>query len=242
MKKCLLIAGLLLCGSTSNAQVLISIILGDELNTGKIEFGLAGGLNWSDIKNLEGSENLMGFNLGFYFDIKAFKNQSWMLNTGVIVKSPMGAEGLPLYSLNDEHLDSAFAGGSVTRKLRYFNVPVMIKYTFKNNVFVKGGIQLGLRNKGFDEFIKSVQDDDDLKYKLNIKDQFHPLDAGASLGIGYRLMKGNGMNLEIQYYYGLVDIVVDDSRPNQYNRVLYVTAGIPIGKKAAKNKSGQTEQ
>ncbi|NEU09574.1 PorT family protein [Flavihumibacter sp. R14] len=239
MKKYLLIAGLLICGSTSNAQVLISIILGDELNTGKIEFGLAGGLNFSDIRNLAGAEELAGFNLGFYFDIKVFKNPSWMLNTGVIVKSPMGADDLPLYSLNDEHLDSSFAGGSVTRKLRYFNVPVLMKYTLKNNFFVKGGIQLGLRSKVFDEFTKSVNDKDDLKYKLNIKDQFHPLDAGASFGIGYRLMKGNGMNLDLQYYYGLIDIVIDDSSPGQYNRVLYLTAGIPIGKNAAKKKADQ---
>ena len=126
----------MLFGLASNSQVLISILLGDKLNTGKIEFGLSGGANWSTIKNLDGAKSLPGFNLGFYFDFK-LKNPSWMVNTGVIVKSPMGANDLPLYSLNDAHLDSAFGGGSVTRKLRYFNVPVMMKYKFRNNLFVK---------------------------------------------------------------------------------------------------------
>lgn len=226
----------------SNAQVLISILLGDELNTGKIEFGLEGGLNWSNIENLEGAKSLTGFNLGFYFDIKLFKNTAWMLNTGVIVKSPMGAKDLPLYSLNDDNLDSAFAGGSVTRKLRYFNVPVMMKYEFKNHFFVKGGVQLGLRNKCFDEFLRSVNDEDDLTHKVKTKDLFHPIDAGLALGVGYRLMKGNGMNLNLQYYYGFVDISIDDVTASQFNRSLYLTAGIPIGKKTRKNETGTTEQ
>ena len=70
-----------------------------------------------------------------------------------------------------------------------------MKYTFKNHLFTKAGTQLGLRYKAFDEFTNSVNDDDDLKYKLKIKDQFHPIDAGLAFGAGYRLMKGNGMNI-----------------------------------------------
>jgi hypothetical protein len=229
MKRFLLIWGLLVSGYASNSQVLISILFGDKLNSGKVEFGLQGGLNWSTIKNLEGAKSLTGFNLGFYFDIK-LKNPSWMINTGVIVKSPMGANDLPLYSLNDSHLDSSFAGGSVTRKLRYFNVPLMLKYKFRNNLFVKGGVQLGLLSKAFDEFKNSVNEKDDLEHKVKIKDDFHPLDAGLGLGIGYRFFKGNGMNLDLQYYYGLIDIIIDDTTPAQFNRVFYLTLGIPIGK------------
>ena len=230
--------GMLLFCFAANSQVLISILLGDKLNSGKVEFGLDGGLDWSNIHGLPGANSLTGFNLGFYFDIK-LKNPAWMVNTGVIVKSPLGADDLPVYSLNDPHLDSVFADGSVTRKLRYFNVPVMMKYKFKNNLYVKGGIQLGLRAKAFDEFTNTIQDDEDLKYKLKIKDQFHPLDAGLAFGLGYRLMGGNGMNIGLQYYLGLIDVVIDDASPNQYNRALYLTVGIPIGKGKAskKNKS-----
>ena len=166
--------------SIARTQVLISILLGDKLNTGKIEFGLDGGANWSTIKNLDGAKSLTGFNLGFYFDFK-LKDPSWMLNTGVIVKSNMGADGLPVYSLGDPDLDNAFSGGKITRKINYFNVPIMMKYTFRNHIYLKAGTQLGLRYKAFDEFKNSVNDEDDLKYKLDIKDEFHPLDAGLHL-------------------------------------------------------------
>jgi hypothetical protein len=236
MKKYLLITGMLLFCFAANSQVLISILLGDKLNSGKVEFGLDGGLNWSTMHGLPGANNLTGFNLGFYFDIK-LKNPAWMVNTGVIVKSPLGADDLPVYPLNDPHLDSVFASGSVTRKLRYFNVPITMKYKFKNNLYVKAGVQLGLRSKCFDEFTNTIKDDEDLKYKLKIKDQFHPLDAGLAFGLGYRLMGGNGMNIGLQYYLGLIDVVVDDASPKQYNRSLYLTVGIPIGKGSKKTKS-----
>jgi hypothetical protein len=236
-----LIIGLLLFANAARTQVLISILLGDKLNSGKIEFGLDGGANWSTIKNLDGAKNLTGFNLGFYFDFK-LKNPCWMLNTGVIVKSNMGADELPVYSLGDPDLDNAFSGGKISRKINYFNVPIMMKYTFSNHIYLKAGTQLGLRYKAVDEFKNSINDEDDLKYKVDIKDQFHPIDAGLAFGAGYRLMKGNGMNIGLQYYLGLIDIKIDDSTPDQFNRVLYLTVGIPIGKNPKKKKTNPTEQ
>ena len=241
MKKYFVIVALLIIGNTVRSQVLISILLGDKLNTGKIEFGLEGGANWATIKNLDGAKNLATFNLGFYFDFK-LKNPSWMLNTGVIVKSTMGADELPVYLIGNPDLDNSFAGGKIAKKINYFNVPITMKYTFKNHFYLKGGIQLGLRYKAVDEFKNSKIDEDDLKYKLNIKDQYHPIDAGLAFGAGYRFMKGNGMNFGLQYYLGLIDIKVDDSSPNQFNRVLYLTAGIPIGKNPKKKKTNPEEQ
>jgi len=236
MKKIIFFTGFIFCIRAGQSQVLISLLLGDKLNTGKIEFGLEGGWNGSGIKNLDGSKNLSTFNLGFYFDFK-LKDSAWMINTGVIVKSTMGADGLPVYSLGNPDLDNSFNGGEVARKINYFNVPVLIKYQFRNHIYLKAGTQLGLRYKAVDEFKNSINEDDDLKYKLDIKKQFHPLDAGLAIGMGYRLMKGNGMNIGVQYYYGLVDISIDDSTPGQHNRVFYVTAGIPIGKNPKKKKA-----
>jgi hypothetical protein len=241
MKKIFFFGAFIFSVYTGNTQVIISLLLGDKLNTGKIEFGLDGGLTLSDIQGLDGAKGLRGFNLGFYFDIK-LKNPAWMVNTGVLVKSPMGAKGLPVYSLNNPDLDNAFEGGSVKTKLRYFNVPVMMKYQFKNHFYVKSGIQLGLLNKAFDEFSNSVAADDDLTYELKRKDQYHPLDAGLVFGLGYRLMGGNGMNIGVQYYLGLIDVLVDDNTPSQMNRAWYFNVGIPIGKAAAQKKAAQKEK
>ncbi len=229
MKKLLIAFLLLFIGVEAKSQILISILLGDKLNSDKLEFGLDGGLNLSTIKGNDDASSTSRFNLGFYFDLK-LKNPSWMVHTGVIVKSTMGSKDLPVYDLNNADLNAAFVDGKVNRKLTYFNVPVLMKYRFKNNFSLEGGPMLGLMNQSKDVFTKKVKDRDDLSYKIKIKDNYHPLDAGLMVGLGYRLMGGNGVNLGVRYYYGFVDVLVDDSTPNQYNRSLYFSVGIPIGK------------
>jgi hypothetical protein len=228
LKKLVSAIALLLSVHTANSQVLIALIFGDALNTGNVEFGLDGGFNWSSIQGVPGAKTLPIWNLGFYFDIK-LKDPAWMIHTGVIVKSTMGTNNAPLYSLGDGNLDSVLVGGSVTTKLNYFNVPVMLKYKFSNNIYVEGGAMLGLMYGATDQFVNSVHEEEDLTYDRNVKSAYHPLDAGAMVGVGYRLLGGNGMNLGLRYYYGVVDVFIDDSTPGQYNRAIYLTLGIPIG-------------
>jgi hypothetical protein len=238
LKKALLIVLFLLTSRFADAQVLIALLFGDTLNTGKVEFGLDGGFNLVTMDGVDRAGYLTSWNLGFYFDIK-LKDPSWMIHTGVIVKSPLGADHLPVYPLNDAELDSEFGGGSVTRKLSYFNVPVMLKYRFKGHLYVEGGLQLGLLHKAVDTFKNTVPDAGDLSYKLDIKDQYHRLDAGAVVGLGYRLFRGNGINLGVRYYYGFADVAKDDSIPGQFNRSIYVTVGIPIGAGKPKQESSR---
>lgn len=240
MKNGFLIFITFFCISSAQSQVLISLIFGDKLNSEFLEFGLEGGLNFSTISNMGSSATNTGINLGFYFDLKSRKNPAWMINTGVIVKSPMGAQDIPVYSLNDENLDNTFAGGSINREIRYFNVPVLIKYQFKNRIYVKAGPQFGLLAKAFDEF-KNEINKDDVIYKKNIRDQIHVIDAGLAFGTGYHLNVGNGLNLTVQYYHGLVTVMKGDGPNNQFNRSFYVTAGIPIGKGKAAQKRAKQE-
>lgn len=234
MKKTLFFITLFFTFQIAESQVLMSLIFGDKLNSPNIEFGLEGGANFSTITNQTGADYRTDFNLGFYFDFN-LKNPSWIFNTGVIVKSTMGADELPVYSLNNAELDAAFAEGSVSRKINYFNVPLMIKYKFDSNIYVKAGTQLGLLSTANDVFSKGYNGED-LEYKNNIRDKIHVIDAGLVFGLGYRLKTGKyGMNLGLQYYHGLVPLLKGDDSPTQFNRSLYVTAGLPIGKaKAAK--------
>ena len=219
----------------ARGQVLISLLLGDKLNTGKIEFGLDGGINYPMIRGLDAGDMRGNFNIGFYFDFK-LKNPQWMLHTGVLVKSSLGVDNLPVYTIGNPDLDNAFVDGSVQRKINYFNVPIAMKYMFRNHLYVEGGIMPSLRNSAHDIFTTSLIDKNDLEYKLDTRDQFHRLDFGLVGGVGYRLLGGNGMNFTMRYYYGLVDITIDDSTPDQYNASLYLAVGIPIGAGKAKEK------
>ena len=220
----------------TRSQILISILLGDKLNTGEIEFGLTGGFNRTNIIGLDEAKGLNNFNLGFYFDFLLKKN--WYLYTGVLVKSNMGSSNIPVYSLGDANLDTLMQGGRVDRKINYFNVPLEIKHRFKNRIYVDAGFMFSLRYKATDLFINEIKDKDDLVYKLDIRDQYKRLDAGVIAGLGYKLKKGLGMNIGIRYYYGLVDIIKDGNSKG-VNSSLYLYAEIPIG--AGKSKKGDNQ-
>lgn len=224
----------------AQSQVLISLLLGDKLNTEKLKFGLEGGYNLSNVTNLEGAEGASNFNLGFYFDILLKENTNWYMHTGVIVKSTMGAKIEP-YSLNDESLDLLFEEADVRRKINLFNVPILARYKFKNNVFIEAGPMLGwMLKKSHDEFTATnlENNEDELLFDRKIRDDHHTIDFGAQVGLGYQLEVMNEMSVAVKYYHGLMDSSKDNLGDPQYNTSFYIVASIPIGageKAKAKN-------
>jgi hypothetical protein len=228
MKKSILIIVFLATCYSANSQVLISLLLGDVLNSEKIEFGLDGGVNFARIANLEPGKAASIFNLGFYFDIKFTEHV--LLHTGVIVKSSQGADKLAVYSLDNPDLDAVFSDGYVTRKINHFSVPILFKYRFATFLNVEAGPMLALRSRGYDEFKNELVDKDDLSYKLDIKDNYKRIDAGIMVGAGTKLSKvPKSSQIGIRYYFGLVDPLIGNTGKPQYFSSLYIYMSIPIG-------------
>jgi hypothetical protein len=72
----------------AKGQILITLLLGDKLNSEGLEFGLVGGGNWATVSGMESNSYVRTWNLGFYFDIRM--KEPWYLYTGVLVKSRLG--------------------------------------------------------------------------------------------------------------------------------------------------------
>ncbi len=242
---------LLIISTSAKSQLLISLLLGDKLNSPYLEFGMDGGLNWLNMSNTPVSiadntntKYLQDWNLGFYFDFKFKKHPSIYIHTGVLVKSKMGCADLDPYTINTEdsvEIDAAFAGGKVDRKINFFNVPVLLRYDFYKGFFIGGGTMLGLRYTAFDLFKNSIPNKDDLTYTYETKDNYTRLDAGAAASVGYKFHTGPGMTIHVDYYFGLVDVNKTLSG-SQNNSALYVSAAIPIGRKKAAKKALEDEQ
>ncbi len=214
---------------TANSQVLISLLLGDKLNSEKLKFGLDGGVNWSNISNLDPAKYKAHFNLGFYFDFMLKENTQWYLHTGVLVKSSMGPKGLDTYLTGNANLDSLYVDGTIERKLSYFSVPILIRYKFKNEVFIEAGPNLGLLYKANDYFYTDVKDEEDLTYRLENRDLYNRIDAGVMAGLGFHVLKGTGYNIGMRYYYGLTELMKDNPGDPQRNSSFYLYASIPVG-------------
>ena len=232
----------------SQSQVLISLLFGDKLNTGKIEFGINGGLNLSYLRGISEAKGQNNWALGFYFDFLLKEKSPWYIATGVYVKSNVGGRNVPLdYAGNRVINDSVYNGfvsaqGTVEKQFNTFYVPVNLRYLSKSGIFVEGGVQIGLVFKTRDIYTANV-DDYKLEYKV-IKGAVNNglykwFDGGVDVGIGYKT-KGC-WKIGIWYYTGLSNIYKNDLGPKAYNSSLYVLATIPIGKKKAERERAEKE-
>lgn len=215
---------LLICSVNSQSQVLISLLLGDKLNSEGLEFGIEGGYNWSKVSGMETNKSLSTFNLGFYFDIR-LKNQ-WYLYTGVLVKANLGMDKLTANDLVFLQAEVYEQEGDYSQKMNYFLVPILPKYKFKNHFYVEVGPQLGLMYKSWVEFNSDIEGTTATISEYN-EDMINKFDAGMMVGFGYTLLKGNGMTMGVKYYYGFIDVY--KGRSGTKNSSLFLKLNIPIG-------------
>ena len=221
-----ILAFVLLFSVTTRGQVLISLLFGEALNTPKIEFGMIGGMNRSYLNDLPDAKGLNQFDLGFYFHINV-KNNSF-ISTGVLVKSNVGATGMPVYSIGNADFDTIYKDGTMTKKISCFYVPILFHQRFNNRWYIEAGPQFGLRTKAVDIF-ETTTLDGDLSYTKDVKDQYTRLDAGLLGGAGFKFKKEiKSLAVGINYYYGLVNV---SKTPDvtMKNSSIYFYIKIPIG-------------
>ena len=222
---------------SAQSQVLITLLLGDKINSDGLEFGLEGGMNWTQVSGFETTDYGKKWNLGFYFDIR-IKNQL-SLYTGVLVKSNMGVDNftkndlmkLDAYIYKDQ--SGAETEGKYSHKMNYFLVPVLFKYKFKNQIHIAAGPQFGLMYKSWIEFNSDIDGKEAVIKDYNT-DKINKIDAGVVAGLGYRLLKGKGWTISTKYYYGFVNVYKNIS--NTKNRAFFIEVCIPIGAAKKTNK------
>lgn len=225
LSKSLLCFVLFLLTHAANSQVLISLLLGDKLNSDGLEFGLEGGFNFANISNMESDKMLGNFNLGFYFDIR-MKNNLYFY-TGVLVKSNLGVNNLALSELPFLKADTiANVEGDYSHRLNYFLVPALAKYRFPNRIYVEAGPQFGLLYKNHVKFISNT-DDVETEVRQFTDVDLNKLDVGGVIGAGYKLREKGGMTLGLKYYQGFVNVYKE--RSGTKNQSLFIKLNIPIG-------------
>jgi hypothetical protein len=209
---------------SANSQVLIALLLGDKLNTGKIEFGLDGGVNFATISGMESSSWYRKWNLGFYFDIKM--KEQWYLHTGVLVKSELGLDDLTESDLEFLNATIYPEQGEYSQSISYFMVPALARYKFKNHIYAELGPQFGLVYKANIKFNSDI-DGISINATENNRDMLNRFDVGLAAGAGFRLLKGLGWTIGARYYMGFLDVYKE--RSGTKNSALFLTVNLPIG-------------
>lgn len=229
MKNRVLLFIFLFISISMQSQVLIALLLGKSLNTGKIEFGLDGGVNYATLGGMESNSYYRKWNLGFFFDIKM--KEQWYLNTGVLVKSELGLDNLTESDLEFLGATIHDEEGEYSQSISYFLVPALARYKFDNHMYAEFGPQFGLAYKAHIKFHSKI-DDIEINASEENRDMINRFDMGLAAGAGYRLLKGLGWTIGLRYYYGFLDVYKDRSGTN--NSSLFLKLNVPIGLSEAK--------
>ncbi len=238
LKKYLFILYLLAYTKTTSSQVLIALLFGDKLNSGKLEFGLMVGPTLSNLSNVDGKAK-PGIDLGLYFNIQV--SDRLYLHPEAIPKLSFGEKSLAPYPTGDANLDSLYANGSVKRIVNAIGLPLLVRYQIAGSFFAEGGTQIDLITKPKDVFETEV-DGNKLTYENKTKDDYTRFDAGYVLGLAYKIKPGvHGMTLGVRYYGGLTDIIKPEAG-KQLNSAWFFNVYIPVGAGKAEKKQAANAQ
>jgi hypothetical protein len=226
MKKLFILFLLAAYCKPANSQILIAVLFGDKLNSGKLEFGLAVSPNVTNLTNSE-SEYRVSLNLGLFFNI--WPANKFSIHAEMIPKGSFGGKNIKPYSLGNDSLNHFFEGGSVERIIRTMNLAILARYSFSKHFFVDAGIQPDLLLKKAKDIFTATFNDNELQYTQLLEDRFTRLDFQLAGGLFYRFKPKTGsMGMGIRYVHGLIDI--DKLAAGvQVNTAWQINVTIPIG-------------
>ena len=217
-----------------NSQVLIAVLFGDKLNSGKLEFGLVVSPTLTNITNSE-SDNRVGLNLSLFFNI--WPANKFSIRVEMSPKTAFGAKNITPYSLGNDSLDHFFESGSVERIIRTMNLTMLGRYSFSPHFFVDAGFQPDVLLKNAKDIFTADFNGSELQYTQELKDRFTRLSFQFAAGLFYRFKPSIGsMGMGIRYVHGITDI---DKvlKGTQSNRAWQLNISIPIGAVPKEKKS-----
>lgn len=185
----------------------IAILITLNSTAQKINFGIKAGLNMS---MLTGSKDqIISSNNGFFGGA--------ILEYKILGKMAIQPE--LLFSAQGAKLESKDLTFSITRKMDYLILPIMVKYYIKSGLFVEAGPQAGFlisANQDVENRITNISTSED------IKEATKDLDMAANVGIGYELL--DKVVAQVRYCIGITN-TSDLQNTNIKNGVFQLSVG-----------------
>ena len=226
---CLLVAFLGIA-PIAKSQILISILFGEQLNSGKMEFGLITGLNTSTLVGLEDPKYLKTLKLGLFLDYNFSKN--WIGSFEANVKNTLGSTNVlvedALFAIPDSILES---GGRTQRKISALQVPIYMNYRLDNGFSIGLGGYLSYQH-GTNDVVSYRYKNTDYTIEQSFTESIHKIDAGLVGALAYHLPKnkngGPGLSFRFKTSYGLTNVFKDEAPVSANNLWFSFDVAIPI--------------
>ncbi len=230
---CLLLCFVLvaaLAPGKAHGQVLIGMLLGDKVTSEKFHLGLDIGANLSDLSGIDDTKMRTGFFLGLIGEWHFAEH--WYLQPELGAFYYAGAGNLPMdYFPPPPEVEDIVTGSEVSRRLRYFTIPVLLKYGVADNrLHLGAGGQVGFITSAKDKYEGVSDNGNSIEVEQDIKDYTTSTDAGLLFNVEWKFMKDVlSMGIVARYYLGLTDTVKDNPGDPVYNRVFSLLLTVPMG-------------
>ncbi len=221
--------------SVSNAQALLILLFGDKLSTETFQMGINGSLSASNINGIDNTNYRISWAFGAFGEIRL--SDDLFLHFNLTIKTPGGAKNVgPLVPVPPE-VDTLLTAFKVTRSLNYITLPIFLKYKI-GSVKLGVGAQLGYLTSADDTYESTTPMGNDLTVVTNIRDNLNHWDAGVTGIIDYFFSPEKNMRslrLSLTYYYGLTDMLKDNTGNAWNNSIFLLSIGIPVGGSGGEN-------
>ncbi len=215
---------------SGNSQVLISLLFGEQLNSGKMEFGLITGMNTSTVLGAEDAKWLPTFKLGLFFDYNI--SDHWVGSFEANVRNTLGYVNFTpsetLFGVQDSIITSS---NKTVRTINTLQCPIFINYRFKNRISIGAGGYLSYQH-GTRDFIDYTYQSTSLTIEQSFTEFVNTFDAGLVGALGYHFKKREsgypGMSVRVKASYGLTDVYTESSGLSGNNFWLSFDLAIPI--------------
>jgi hypothetical protein len=213
--------------SLAHSQVLIALLFGDKITSEKFELGIRLAGNWDNVTGWGDTQGRFDFGFGIYGTLKL--SPKFSLQPELLFKDPRGADKVPADTFDNPNLEPLLENATVSAKLAYVSVPILLKYYLKPNFSLGFGPQFGYLSSARKEYVAQVYSENDLIYKEDIKSKLNNFDFALAFNVEYKLPMKRAIHIGLRYYLGLTDILKDNSGDSVKNSVIQINLGIPVG-------------
>lgn len=236
MKRIILAALLvLILANAAHSEALLVLLFGDKLSTERFQLGINASVTGSNYMGLDGTKTRYSWAFGVMGEIKISDN--FTIQPELTVKTPAGARDRQDMEL-PPNIDDCIQEDTFTvdTHMNYLTMPVYFKYFFASSFSIGLGPQAGYLTSAEDIYHGKTELGNDITVQQGTTGDYNRWDFGFAGKVEWVFSPHKEMRslrLSFNYYYGITDIVNDNTGDAMQNSIWLLTLNIPVGGKDA---------
>jgi opacity protein-like surface antigen len=184
--------------------VVVTLLGLGNLSAQEVKFGAKVGLNSSNLRGDMDFDSKIGFNVGAFAEIS--------LSDKFIFQPEL------LFSTQGAKFEGSDANATVSIKVNYLNIPLMLKYGVTDKLFLEFGPQLGFLLSGKSKF-EVTYGGETVSEEQDIKDSSKSFDFGLNFGASFDVAEN--IMIGARYNLGLSNINDDDRDDDKIQNAVF---------------------